>query len=264
MTTVKVCGIVSTPLDSSTLSGIEESYTDSDLSLIKQEKKKKLFLATVSNKSRFYKNNLSRHQADVNQNLEKLAQPTLLSSNLDVISTLLTHAQKHHCPLSVRQIEASVARGERLLQALAQATPPIETPGEINVAVDNQLYPVKSNLQTTIDIMWAIYAMLAEQELDKNDQAQKKTSPLLDQGTIVMKDPGHKIGNFLRAAPTCYGRISSHYNEWARDNQKRYWVTRFSVASKAMTNVFLAKVARYYLAISNLPQVRTIKQKSYF
>ena len=221
MTTVKVCGIANTPLDSSALSGIEESYTDSDLSLIKQEKKKKLFLATVSNKDRFSKNGLPRQQNYANQNLEKLSQPTLLSSNLKVISTLLTHAEKHHSPLNVRQIEASVARGERLLQAITQTTPSIAKSGEINVAIDNQLYPVKSNLQTTIDITWAIYAMLAEQELDKSNQEPAKTSSLLDQGTIVMKDPGYKIGNFLRAAPTCYGRISSHYNEWAKDNQKK-------------------------------------------
>lgn len=221
MTTVKTCGIVNVPLDSSTVSGIEESFTDSDLSITKQEKKKRRLLAAVSSKNLFFRNSLSHRKIYAHQTLEKLSQPTVLSTNLKVISTLVTHAQKHHCPLNARQIETSVARGERLLQALAQATLPIEKPGEINVEIDSQLYPIKSNLQTTIDITWAIYAMLAEKELEQGNQATAKTSPLLDQGTIVMKDPERKIGNFLRAAPTCYGRISSHYNEWARDNQKK-------------------------------------------
>lgn len=221
MATVKACGIVNAPLDSMTVSGIEESFADSDLSLVKQKKKKRRLLTTVNSKNLFSRNSLSHRKIYANQTLEKLSQPTVLSSNLKVISTLVTHAQKHHCPLNARQIETSVARGERLLQALAQATLPIEKRGEINVEIDSQLYPIKSSLQTTIDITWAIYAMLAEKELEQGDQAPAKTSPLLDQGTIVMKDPGHKIGNFLRAAPTCYGRISSHYNERARDNQKK-------------------------------------------
>lgn len=134
---------------------------------------------------------------------------TNLSKNDEIISTLLAHAKKNKCNLTCEQIKRYVGFGELILNKLTDAVnPEINKTGKLELTITSkngseektETCHVESSPETSKAIIWAIYANLA--------QAGKF---LLDEGTMVIKDPGHRIGDFLRQDPTRYERPSSHY-----------------------------------------------------
>ena len=152
----------------------------------------------------------------------KVAQPltirpkTILSGQERIIDALAAHATKQNCSLTKNQICHYVAWGELILGALTKngqeggIVEKNSSPGELQLEVEGKQCTIKSDVFTATAITWAIYAMLEQQG-----------RPLLDEGSFVMKDPQHRIGEFLKSAPTCYERISSHYNERAFSTQPR-------------------------------------------
>lgn len=137
-----------------------------------------------------------------------------------VESRLLAHAQSMGTPMTAQQIREHVATGERLAQALNDPNlqqPPGGSP--ITVQVNGQGVQVDSSVHTTRALAWYMAAAAAQQDANRElsqDHATiggQKVSDMTSSGSMVMKDPGNRIYQFLSAAPTADSRMSTHFGE---------------------------------------------------
>jgi len=109
--------------------------------------------------------------------------------------------------LSQEDMLRYVAMGEKIVHALSKmdADPP---PTSVELDYGNgQKVRVYSDLETTRAISWYLQAkaLMDNQEYDKGG--------FLREGSMVAKDPGRKLFNFLKSSDNTYGRVSTHMEE---------------------------------------------------
>lgn len=129
----------------------------------------------------------------------------ILARHGDAITAKLD-AYREACgsKVSAEQMRALINTGEHLVNALNRGQ---AEGGTITLTVDGQTHEVKSSLHTTRAISWYLTAKAAEQEVLMGGDH------LVREGSMVMADPGNKLFDFINAAPTSYGRVSTHFNE---------------------------------------------------
>lgn len=108
--------------------------------------------------------------------------------------------------ISREEMCALINTGEHLVNAISRGD---VQGGTISLTVGDQHFNVDSSLHTTRAISWYLTAKTAETELVMGGDQ------MVTKGSMMMKDPGNRLFNFLNAAPTSYGRVSSHFNERA-------------------------------------------------
>ncbi|MEC4720749.1 hypothetical protein RY831_16415 [Noviherbaspirillum sp. CPCC 100848] len=150
-----------------------------------------------------------------NDYVTALSTPKADSRILDarVVDKLMTHARQVGSPVSEQQVKEFVAVGERLLDSIRSADTGATGRG-ITVRDDQgRDHQISSNLHTTRAISWALMAQAAERDLSAPNDGTERKGNMVTEGSIVMKDPGNKLFDFLNSAPTSYGRASTHFNE---------------------------------------------------
>jgi len=132
--------------------------------------------------------------------------------SVGMMGKLQQHAVRMGTPLSPHEISGLVAAGERIARGIANSGDggsPLTLAGGSGVPQQ-----VHSSVYTTRALAWYMMARGAMQDV-RNERAGVADAPsaMPTNGSFIMKDPGGKIHNFLRAAPTCYERMSSHFDE---------------------------------------------------
>ena len=130
---------------------------------------------------------------------------------------LEAHARSGGTGATPTQIREFAAAGERIASALAKATPEEASSGKLNV----DGVEIKSSVFTTRALMWHLTLQGACLDQERGIASGDQNSSIVDSGTMVMRDPGNKLYNFLNAAPTSYERVSSHYRERAEPDAAR-------------------------------------------
>lgn len=135
-----------------------------------------------------------------------------------ILARLEAHASSGGSSATPQQILAFAAAGERIAEALANASPEEARIGKLNV----DGVEVSSSVFTTRALMWHMVTQGACLDQERGLPPGDQNSSIVDSGTVVMRDPGNKLFNFLEAAPTSYGRLSSHYRERAEPDASRF------------------------------------------
>ena len=135
----------------------------------------------------------------------------------ELMDTLHTDVLKKGETLSKEEMAMYINMGERIADAIKDTDP---YPGvKPDGSPDFSLKVVGANgaenvIEPTIDNIRALsWYCQAKAVLD--NQSPNRQPPLMDRGSFVMSDPGGKLLNFLRASPSSYGRISTHFAERA-------------------------------------------------
>lgn len=123
-----------------------------------------------------------------------------------MLEKLDTYRQAVGSSLSDQEMRALINTGEHLVNAISRGD--VEG-GRITLTVNGNTFNVDSSTHTTRAIGWYLTAKTAEVEITQGGDH------MVTKGSLVMKDPGNKLFDFLNAAPTSYSRISSHFNERA-------------------------------------------------
>ncbi|WP_142849301.1 hypothetical protein [Telmatospirillum sp. J64-1] len=118
-----------------------------------------------------------------------------------------------------QELRALINTGEHLVNAITRGD--VEG-GTVHINVNGQDYDIPSSLHTTRAISWYLTAKTAELEiLDGGDH-------MVTSGSLVMKDEGNRLYDFLNANPTSYGRISTHFNERSASGSASFGNVGFS------------------------------------
>ena len=125
----------------------------------------------------------------------------LLQSTPGLTGHMQDYCRDIRSPLSREDMRALINAGEKIMSAIQHSQP--KPDGSYDVREGGQNINVRSNTYTTLALSWY---MMAKAGAD-GDNA------LIGSGSMLMKDPGNKIYDFLSAAPTAYDRISTHFNE---------------------------------------------------
>ncbi|WP_417796421.1 hypothetical protein [Terasakiella pusilla] len=104
-------------------------------------------------------------------------------------------------PLSQQDVRDLINTGEKIMSAIQHSRPNAD--GSYDIQQGGHDVNVRSNTHTTLALSWY---MMAKAGADGDDS-------LIGSGSMLMKDPGNKVYNFLSSAPTAYDRISTHFNE---------------------------------------------------
>ncbi len=124
-----------------------------------------------------------------------------------VIEKLVAHGKGNG--VTEAEVKEWVVAGENIARAL-QA----QQPGE-RLCMKTQSGPVeiKPCVYTVRALAWYVAAQTARQDVAREDAggAAATISDLTKSGSCVMKDPGNKIYDFLRSAPSCAPRVSTHF-----------------------------------------------------
>jgi hypothetical protein len=105
--------------------------------------------------------------------------------------------------ISKSEMMTYVAMGERICDAVANSSdgqPPLQT------TVNGKSITIPSNIDTARAISWY---MQAKALVDNADPSRDPAS-VGSSGSMLIRDPGNKLYNFLSAAPSAYGRTSTH------------------------------------------------------
>ena len=133
-----------------------------------------------------------------------------------VLDRLNAHAQ-HGSRATPAQIQGFAAAGERIAAALAHATPEEARSGRIQV----DGVEVRSSVFTTRALTWHLMAQAAVLDEQNGVPPGDANSAMVTSGTMVMSDPDNTLFHFLNAAPTSYGRFSSHFRDRAEPDAPR-------------------------------------------
>lgn len=157
--------------------------------------------------------------------------PGGLSSKPNVLLRLEQHAQNQGTPLSRQELRALVAAGEKICTAIANGPPgqngqpTLTAPGQVQLQDRNgQTITLNSNSFTTRAVAWYMMAAAANHdEIRAQAGLAGGASDMVTNGSMLMKDPGNRLYDFLRAAPLCASRTSTHVNERV-DHTDRHWM----------------------------------------
>lgn len=160
------------------------------------------------------------NHARANPQLATLTQPRAGSPLLEpaILNRLAAHGAQSGSKATPAQILAFAAAGERIAAALAQATPEQARSGTL--MVDG--VEVKSSVFTTRALTWHLMTQAACLDEERGIDSGHANSSMVTSGTMVMADPDNKLFNFLNAAPTSYGRVSTHFRERAVDGASHF------------------------------------------
>lgn len=128
------------------------------------------------------------------------------SGKISVGAMMEDYRTRLDSPVSASDMKAYINQGERILAALEDQP---YSGGELTV-LDNQGQPqtIQPGLEATRAVSWFLQAKAMQ------DNAGHGADPaLIKRGSMVAADPDGKLFKFLNAAPTAYGRASSHFNE---------------------------------------------------
>lgn len=105
--------------------------------------------------------------------------------------------------ISSQEMQRYVVMGERIVEALNNSSdgkPPLQA------TVNGKTVTIPSNVDTARAVSWFLQAkgMVDNADAGRTEVATGKA------GSMLIKDPGNKLYNFLSAAPSCYGRTSTH------------------------------------------------------
>ena len=172
------------------------------------------FKEKASSVKTYFAGNAQLRQSEINtrQALSLPMQGSVLDVN-GVRQKLFEHAQSMGSKLAPAEITALVAAGERIAKAIQQPDNAGGSP--LTLDVNGNALQVHSNAYTARALSWFMMAQGALQDVKNAQHQQGDAAPssMPTNGAFIMKDPGNRIHNFLMAAPTCCGRISSHVNE---------------------------------------------------
>lgn len=129
----------------------------------------------------------------------------IMARHGEAIATRLeTYRKSIGSKVSPQEMRALINTGEHLVNAINRGQ--VEG-GTVRLTVEGQSLEAKSSLYTTRAISWYLMAKTAELEILQGGDH------MVDKGTLMMRDEGNRLYNFLNAAPTSYGRVSTHFNE---------------------------------------------------
>lgn len=136
----------------------------------------------------------------------------------DLMETLRADILKKGDVLSQKDMLEFINMGERIAEALKNTSPypGIKPDGRPDFSLKvTDANGEEHRIEPTIDNIRALsWYCQAKAVLD--NQGPGRTPPLMDRGSFVMSDPGGKLLNFMRASPSSYGRISTHFAERAK------------------------------------------------
>lgn len=144
--------------------------------------------------------------------LKEPTQDSVLNQD-GVLGKLTDHATSSGKALTQDQIKDLVATGENIVKQLKEGNGTLP----LTIQVDGKPVEVPSSVYTTRAIAWFMMAQGASQDLQREklgDQSGVKDM-VTGSGSMLMKDPGNKLYNFLNSAPTCAPRMSTHFAERA-------------------------------------------------
>ncbi|MFC5475045.1 hypothetical protein [Paraherbaspirillum soli] len=126
---------------------------------------------------------------------------------VNVSDVMNQYARDIGSKLSPREVETYINMGERLVHAIGNKEPGAGK--ELTVkGGDGRAFNVSSNLETTRAISWYLQAKAVM------DNASPDRDPVvLGKGSMLMKDEGSKLFDFLNGSSNAYGRLSTHFNE---------------------------------------------------
>lgn len=136
----------------------------------------------------------------------------ILSRNPAIMERLGVYLDRIDSDLSINEMKALVNTGEHLVNAIMGNQ---SQGGIVNLTLGGNTCQIKSDLHTTRAISWYLTAKTAELEVSQNKDL------MVTKGSMLMKDPGNKLFDFLNAAPTSYGRVSTHFNERVDSTEER-------------------------------------------
>ncbi len=136
-----------------------------------------------------------------------------------VIGKLVAHGQGNG--VTQAEVREWVIAGENIARALQD-----QQPGD-PPRMQTQAGPVdiKSCVYTVRALAWYVAAQAARQDVAREEAggAAATISDLTKSGSCVMKDPGNRIYDFLRSAPSCAPRMSTHFAD-RQDGGRMHWV----------------------------------------
>lgn len=124
-----------------------------------------------------------------------------------VIEKLVAHGEGNG--VTEAEVREWVTAGENIARAL-QA----QQPGEpLCMKMESGPVEIKPCLYTVRALAWYVAAQTARQDVAREDAGGQAAtiSDLTKSGSCVMKDPGNRIYKFLRSAPSCAPRMSTHF-----------------------------------------------------
>lgn len=144
-----------------------------------------------------------------------------IANNQEVMDRLHAHAQLTGKSLTSQELHDMVVTGENIARGLqdpatASGKPPLE------LIIHGKQVEVPSNTYTARALAWYMMASAASQDVLRNVLGDTSTSDMTTSGSYVMKDPGHRIYDFLNGAPTSAGRMSTHFEERVGHDNEHY------------------------------------------
>ncbi len=136
-----------------------------------------------------------------------------------VIGKLVAHGKGNG--VTEAEVKEWVVAGENIARAL-QAQRPGEPP---RLQTATGPVDLRSCVYTVRALAWYVAAQTARQDVAREDAGGKAAtiSDLTKSGACVMKDPGNRIYDFLRSAPSCAPRMSTHFAD-RQDGGRMHWV----------------------------------------
>ncbi|HLO75810.1 MAG TPA: hypothetical protein VK196_05070 [Magnetospirillum sp.] len=136
----------------------------------------------------------------------------ILSRSPEIVEKLGIYLDSIDSNLSINEMKSLINTGEHLVNAITRGQ---SNGGTVTLTLGGHTCQLESSMHTTRAISWYLTAKTAELEVNTGKDH------MVTQGSMLMKDPGNKLFDFLNAAPTSYGRISSHFNERVESNGRR-------------------------------------------
>lgn len=153
--------------------------------------------------------------------LQSLPGPSHLGSGTDysrVVEKLVAHGADNG--VTQAEIREWVTAGESVARAL-HAQPPggkpvVRNSQGVEVEIKPCVYTVRA-------LAWYVAAQTARQDVAReNTGVGGGVNDLAKSGACVMKDPGNKVYDFLRSAPTCAPRMSTHFANRQDGGEKHF------------------------------------------
>lgn len=144
-----------------------------------------------------------------------------IANNQAVMDRLHAHSQLTGKQLTRQELHDMVVTGENIAKGLQDPATTSGTP-PLQLTIDGSQLAVPSNTFTARALAWYMMASAASQDVLRNALGDTSTSDMTTSGSYIMKDPGHRIYDFLNNAPTSAARMSTHYEERVDHGNEHY------------------------------------------
>lgn len=159
-------------------------------------------LERARNEARLLRDTLGR---PMENHLLSQTIPTKNFGNVKIDQVMEQYRRDIGEPVTREQMMGYINMGERIVKGISEGQ--MEN-GVLKLEVDGREVTVKPNLDTTRAISWYLNAKAVM------DNASPGRDPVVIKGgSMVLKDEGNQLYDFLNSAPNTYNRPSSHFNE---------------------------------------------------